>query len=177
MTESLFTTLGEVVKPHGLKGELRIDLHAESPSVFDAVKTLQLARPGDRPRTYVLSRWRMHQDRPLLTLEGVDDRDKAEAMRGCLVMARTADLPGLAEDEVYLHQLLGLAVLLPSGERLGVIEGFIDGVREVWSIRADDGREILFPAEPQFVLAVDPEAGLVRIDPPEGLLELYLSPE
>lgn len=165
--------LGEVTKPHGIRGEVCVKNHADSPDVFLRVAPLYLARPGEKPRPVRLQGLREHKSSLLARFAGVEDRNAAEDMRGFRILARAEDLPALAEDEVYLHQVEGLAVLLPDGIRLGVVEAAdASSGQELWLVRTDDGREVLLPAA--FVTGLDLDAGTAAADPPPGLLDLYL---
>jgi 16S rRNA processing protein RimM len=115
----------------------------------------------------------------LLTLRGVDSRDKAEELRRHHVLISRNMLPPPAEGEVYLFSLPGLRVLARDEEGADADIGRIASVdtpagQEIWTILTPEGREILFPAAPDFVLDIDPEAGFARIAPPPGLLALYL---
>jgi 16S rRNA processing protein RimM len=115
----------------------------------------------------------------LLTLAGVDSRDKAEALRRCRLLIHRTALPPPAEGEVYLFSLPGLRVLAREAEGQEEYIGRIASVsshagQEIWTILPPQGREILFPAVPDFVLGIDLDAGLVRISPPPGLIALYL---
>ena len=84
-------------------------------------------------------------------------------------------LPPVDEDEVYVEDVLGFAVILPDGSRLGVLDHveYPAGL-EVWSIVTDDGKEVLFPAEASFIEGFDLEGECIHIAPPEGLLDIYL---
>ena len=85
-------------------------------------------------------------------------------------------LPEPEEDEAYVEDLLGCDVLLPDGRRLGRLDHVeYPADQEIWVIAAQDEREILFPAQPCFIVGFDLDAPSVTIDPPEGLLEIYLS--
>lgn len=175
MARKDWVVVGSVAKPHGVAGELSVVCHAQSPDIFDRVSGV-LVRGGGKPdRLRAVVSWRMHQDRVLLRLEGVTDRNRAEELRGAELCVRTSDLPPPDQGEVYLYQLEGCAVRLADGSRVGVLEGFLEiPGQQTWVIRADGGREILFPAVRSFILSVDLDREEVVIDPPEGLLELYL---
>ncbi len=168
--------VAEVVKPHGLRGEVCIDSHADSPFLYDEVACLYLRREGQKPRRFGVQSFRMHSGRALVTFKGINDRDKAETLRGMDVLVNKADLPRLRDDEVYMYQLKGAAVELKDGTAVGTISDFLFAPgQETWVISSPDGKEILFPAVAEFVLSVDVEAGKVVIDPPEGLFDIYLT--
>lgn len=172
--------LGRVTGPHGIRGEVRVQCLAESPRVFGEMQRLFLlplpnAPAPAAPEPCAVEDLRPHQGRLLLKLQGVDTRDAAQELRGREIAAPASDLPAPSEREVYLHQLEGLPVLLADGTRLGRVAGFLAGPTEIWRIETPDGREILFPAAQPFVLSIDEDA--VTIDPPEGLIDLYLEPK
>ena len=167
--------VAEVVKSHGLRGEVCIDSHADSPLLFDEVPCLYLAKKGQKPRRFVVQSSRRHKGRILITFKGIDGRDQADALRGMEVMVREADLPQVEDDEVYMHELEGMSVELDDSTVIGTISNFILAPgQETWVIATSDGKEILFPAVEEFVLSVDLDAEKVVINPPEGLLDLYL---
>ncbi len=171
------TEAGSVAKPHGVRGELCVDLFTDSPAFLDGVVDLFLQAAEGPPRLFALLSWREHHGRVLVRLKGVEDRNQADTLRGCVVLLRTGDLPPLGEDEVYLHELIGCQVSLPDGADLGVIRDILptSAEQEVWSIETPDGREVLFPAHEDSVLDVDLEQRRIRIEPPQGLLDIYLS--
>ncbi|MGE4265052.1 MAG: ribosome maturation factor RimM [Desulfovibrio sp.] len=187
--------VARVAKAHGIRGELCMDIHADSPLLFAPGGTLFLVlpaaqaqsgraprdagkppRPGQgRPRPYVVTSARDNNGRLILALEGVADRNAAEALRGAEVLISEADLPPPDQGEEYLHKLLGSRVFLADETPVGVFEAILDTPGQLtWVIKNPQGREILFPAVPEFILGLDADAGLIHIDPPPGLLELYL---
>ena len=131
--------MGTLARPHGIKGEICVDWYADSPSLLDGPFWLQA---GDAPPRPARARsWRMHKGRPLLLLEGVTDRNDIEALRGQKILVDRDLLPPVDEDEVYVEDVLGFAVILPDGSRLGVLDHveYPAGL-EVWSIVTDDGK-------------------------------------
>jgi len=170
--------VARVVKAHGIRGEICMDSHADSPQLFALGVTLYLARgERGRPAPYVVRDLRAAGGRLLVSFEGVSDRDAAESLRGAEVLAPESALPPPDEGEVYLHRLIGARVVLADGAEVGVFESILETPGQLtWVIRAKGGAEILFPAVPAFILDIDAGVGLVRIDPPPGLLDLYLSP-
>lgn len=176
-TDRELVLVGKVVKPHGIRGEICVESYADSPSLFFDTAHLLIGTGRGRPVRREVLGAREHQGRVLLTLAGVTDRNRAEELRGSDVYVPESVLPELEDDEFYLRDLLGMDVLLENGERLGVLENFLETTGQVvWSIRHPSGREILLPAVPEFLADVDMEGGTITVVPPEGLVEMYLEP-
>ena len=181
--------VAHVAKPHGIRGELCMDSHAGSPLLFAPGQTLFLAVPGPkegggglgRPKPFVVGASRQHTGRMLVTLKGVGDRNAADLLRGAVVYVAEADLPPPDEGEEYLFRLLGSRVYLEDGpegkgREVGEFEAILDTPGQItWVIRGTGGEEILFPAVPEFILGLDATRKRIVIDPPPGLLELYLA--
>ena len=169
-----FVQLGAVARPHGIRGELAVDWFADAaPGDFSR---LWLCRRGEEPRAVALLASRLHKGRPLLTLEGAGSRDEAEALRGAALCVPRAELPEPPEGEAYVADLIGADIILPDGSRLGRLDHVERPAgQEIWAIRTDEGREILFPARPDFILSFDLAGRRVSIEPPPGLLDVYLA--
>ena len=104
-------------------------------------------------------------------LEGVDDANAAEVLRGSVVMVVAAELPPLKEGEFYYFQLAGAEVRLTDGRRLGTIEDIMStGAHDVWVVR-DGEREVLVPVISDVVKAMDLDARRVTIEAVPGLLD------
>jgi 16S rRNA processing protein RimM len=168
--------VGEVSRPHGLAGEFSVITHVDSPAFLGNVPRLYLRHaPAGRATLVQVAAWRMHKSRLLLKLAQFSGRDQVEALRGAQLLVREQDLPRRAPDDIFFHELIGVRILLPSGEVLGCIEAVREAAgQELWSIRGQAGTEILFPVHEQFLLEVDMAARTIRIDPPKGLIDLYL---
>lgn len=166
--------MGRVYKPHGLRGELCIQLHADSLFIFEGLERIYLQLPGKKPKPCVLEAWRPHQGRALVLVDRCQGRDQAEAWTGADVLVRERDLPPRDVDEILPEDLIGLPVMHVDGRTVGVLEDIQEVAgQELWFIRDDRSNEILLPAVDEFVLDIDLEAGVIIIDPPGGLLELY----
>ena len=164
--------IGEVVKPHGIRGELCVDNHADSPLLYAPGRELTLRTPAGRDRIVRVAGARPHQGRMLFTLEGVADRDAAEALRGVRLYVPRAALPATREDEYYHADLIGLPVETREGAPLGSVLAVHNfGAGDILELRAADGRELLLPFSDAAVPTVDLAAGRIVADPPLGLLD------
>ena len=165
-SEPAFLVIGRVLRPHGVRGEVRVAIHTDYPERFAVYRRLHL---GPQHTLYRLEGHRFHQNRVLLKLAGVDDRDAAEALRGQWVQIATADAVPLAEGEVYFHQILSMRVITDAGEELGEIADIIEtGANPVYVVRGMRG-EILIPDIPDVVLQIDVAARQMTVRLMDGL--------
>jgi 16S rRNA processing protein RimM len=98
-------------------------------------------------------------------LEGINDRNAAERLRGTNIGLPRDQLPQLDKDEIYWIDLIGLAVRNAKSESLGTIDNLLEtGANDVLVVKAEDGTERLIPFIPQVVLNVDRENRLMTVD-------------
>lgn len=175
MPASSLVVLGRLAKPHGVKGDIRVDYYADSADLLD--KPLMLRAGRFAPRPIRVRDWHLWKDQLILGIEGCNDRSAAEQLRGQELLIDASFLPEPEEDEPYLRDLIGLSVRLEDGTIVGELEDVdFPAGQEMWVIRAPEesgGYEILFPAVPEFVRDIDLSSGTATIAPPEGLLDLY----
>jgi len=168
-----FVEIGIIGRPHGVKGEIRVNYYADS---LDLLRGALFLRAGkEPPRPVRIRTLRVHQGQPVISLDGVDDRSAAEVLRGQSLLVPESAMPPLEDDEAYLYELIGFSVLDDAtGKCLGSL-GYIMShtAPETWAVITPEGREFYFPAVPRFIASIDMKARLIRIAPPAGLLELY----
>lgn len=167
--------IGRVARPHGVRGGVK--LHLENPDgglLRDGlVMRLEPAKGAKgATRDVVVTRAYGGSN---VDLEGVSDRDAAEALRDALLHVRRSEFPALDDDETYLVDLLGAEVRHADGRLLGVLESFSDNraqpLAEVRTPKEAGGALVLVPFVPGIVADVDEEKRLVVLDPPLGLFE------
>lgn len=161
-----YLSVGEIVAPFGLRGELKVLLDTDFPELVLAATHLYI---GDPPIRYAVEWAQQVRGMVRLKLVGCDSREAAEALRGQLVQVLAEEAPSPGEGEYYYHQLIGLEVWSEEGEYLGhVVEVFPTGSNEVLVVRGETG-EILLPAIEEVICEVDLVAGLLRVHLLEGL--------
>ncbi|MGI5917920.1 MAG: ribosome maturation factor RimM [Anaerolineae bacterium] len=159
--------IGQIVAPFGVRGELKVHIESDDPERFALLKKVFL---GDALVRYNVISSRLHQGAALLRLEGVTDRNAAEALRGTYVYVEMEDALPLEEGEYYHHQILGLAVRTEGGEDLGrVTDILVTGANDVFVVQGPRG-EVLLPSIADVILEVNLEAGAITVRIPEGLL-------
>ena len=166
-SEPRYLAVGRVLRPRGVRGELKVKILTEDPARFQWLETVYV---GPHFIPYRLERIRLHRGAGLLKLAGCDDHDAAEALRGLLVQVAMEDALPLEEGEYWLYQLLGLEVWTTDDELLGVVREILEtGANDVYVVRNRSGREVLIPALKSVVIDINIEAGRMLVELPEGL--------
>ena len=164
--------VGRVLRPHGIKGELSVEVLTDAPERFAAGAELGVGDPdGPEPlRTAVVAASRRHQGRLLLCLEGVDDRDAADRYRGAWLSIPVTEARPLEPDEFWPHQLVGLAVVDHQGRERGRVADVLPGAaHDLLSVELPGGTSVLVPAVSALV-TVELDAGRVLVEAVPGLL-------
>ena len=169
--------VGRIGRPHGVRGQVTVEVRTDDPDLRFAPGTALLTEPAARgPLTVEAARW--HSGTLLLTLALPDgtvvaDREGADALRNTQLLVPVAELPPLEDpDSFYDHQLVGLVAQLPDGTPVGEVTGVRHEGTELLVLRRPEGGELLVPFVTAMVPTVDLAAGHLVIDPPEGLLDL-----
>ncbi len=174
------TVVARIGKPHGLLGEVTVQLHTDEPERRLAVGSVidTEAAPGTGvPRALTVRSTRVHNGVWLVAFAEIPDRTGAESLRGTRLVVDAADvLPADDEDDVFTEeQLRGLAVVDPAGTVLGEVGGLeLGAAQDRLVILLPDGREAQVPFVTALVPDVDLEGGRVVVDAPPGLLDLGL---
>lgn len=164
--EPLYLSVGFLRRPHGLKGEIVMDLHTDFPERMKKGRKLFV---GEDHKQMTLTNVRPHQAGLLVKFKDVDTPEDAGLYRNQWVYVQTKDVP-LPEGQHYKHELLGLKVMdekdSPLGELIEILE---TGANDVYVVRDDSGKEILLPNIPSVILDLDIGARTMRVHLLEGL--------
>ncbi len=165
--------VGRIGRPHGLRGEVTIEVRTDDPALRFAPGSVLVTDPAERGPLTVLAA-RLHSGRLIVAFDGVDDRDDAEELRGTLLEIDSADLKPLTDpEEFYDHDLIGLAVVTVQGDHVGLVADVLHHGQDLLVVDAAGDRtggEILIPFVAALVPEVDVAGGRLVVDPPEGLL-------
>jgi 16S rRNA processing protein RimM len=166
-SEPEFLVVGRILRPHGVRGELRMQVITDYPERL-AEREMLYVGPTHEPHRLIGVR--SHHHLTLLKFEGVTDREAADAYRDMLVYVSMADAVPLEPGEFYLFQLVGLRVITADGQELGrVVDVLETGANDVYVVRGETD-EMLLPDIPEVVLDVDVEAGQMQVQLIEGLI-------
>jgi len=175
--------VGRLVKAHGLKGALKLELFTDDPDgrfVPGAVFTLQV--PESSPwhgKAVTVREFRWMNSHPVVFLEGVDDRDAAESIVRAILWVDQDDTVQTEDDAWYDHQLVGLDVVRDGGSvgRVVRVEHLPAQDLLIVKLAGEGDHEVLVPFVEAIVPEVDIASGRVVVTPPAGLFEELPSDE
>ncbi len=161
--------LGEIVKAHGLRGEVKVRSEICDPENFMLPEVLLRAPDGTTESVTVLS-YRVHKGAFILRLAGFSEIEQVLAKLGWELICRGSQLPTPAADEYYHFQLLGLPVFAQNGDDLGrLVEIMATSAHEVYVIRSEHrikgGGELLLPAIGAYIIDIDLDVGRIVVEP------------
>lgn len=157
-----------MVKPHGLNGEVWVDLNTDFPERLPEWPALEIVGEGGPSRAQVEYVKGIVGGRCIVKLEGVEDRDQAEAIRNQILRIERPEIPPPPEGAYYDFQIIGLHVITTDGREIGRIEEILrTGANDVYELDT----EVLIPAVGSVVKEIDLEQGRMVIEPIEGLLD------
>ena len=162
--------VARIVKPRGLKGELVADVLTDFPDRFEGLESVTAVMPDGSHRDLRIENVWFHSGRVILKFTGIDDVNHAETLRNAEICVTEAEAVVLEEGEFFDWQLEGCVVETIGGEALGKVKELMrTGGTEILVVTGE--REYLIPFAESICLEVDVENKLIRVDPPEGLLE------
>jgi 16S rRNA processing protein RimM len=162
--------VGRIGKAHGIRGDVFVEPWTDAADERFSDGTVLRSESGQR---FTVEASRLHSGKLVVHFEGLDDRNAVEAVRGTVLMLPASARPPIEDpDEFYDTDLIGLAVRTLDDQQLGPVTDVLHS--PAGSLLAVDvaGREVLVPFRLEFVPTVDLTAGIVVIDPPDGLLDL-----
>ena len=178
--------IGKIIAAQGLQGEVRVYPNSDFPERFEQPGQRWLLHPENsepQPIELLSGRYLAGKGLYVVELAGVENRDQAEALRGCLLLVPESDRPDLKEDEYHVRDLIGLEVFDQLTQALvGKVVGIIPAGNDLLEVQlhqtpdATAGKKppttVLIPFVKAITPVVDLQSGRVEITPPPGLLEL-----
>ena len=162
---------GTVVRPHGLRGEVKVRTCTQTPDSLTRYRQVYLSRTdyGERTR-WTCEQARVGGDMVILRLTGCADRESAERLVGQRVWVSVEDLPPVGEDEFYLHTLEGKVAETIDGRVLGRVVAILAAGGQDILVIGSRGNEVLVPAARALIREIGAER--IVLDLPPGLLEI-----
>lgn len=165
--EPVYLAVGFLRRPHGVHGEIIMDVHTDFPERLTARTKVFI---GEDHQPIRIASTRPHGTAMLVSFNGLTTPEAVGRYRNQWVYVRTADRPPLDEGQYYHHQLIGLRVVTDEGRELGeLVEIMQTGANDVYIVRAEGGAEVLLPAIPDVLLGIDLPQKEIRVHLLEGL--------
>lgn len=168
--------VGRVLRPHGLRGEVKIEVLSDVAERFDAGRELWWVKPGTPRRRLRISTFRAIRGGALLGFEGLASREDSEALRGGRLEVGVGEVPAAPAGCYYHFELIGCRCFDAEHGELGeVVDVLEDGGGDLLRLLQADGLSLLVPFVGDFLVAVDVEAGRIDLRLPPGLVESCVS--
>jgi 16S rRNA processing protein RimM len=160
--------IGEVVRPHGLKGRIKAKSFLVSSGTIHRLDEVFMRRSNEPVVRFRIKTLQAERKILFMELEGVGDADAAARLVGCKILIFKDKLEKLPDDEYYWHELLGLQVVTEAGQDLGRIVSIIPAGSHDIYVCASDERELMLPAIGEVIRKIDMDAGVMVVRPLEG---------
>jgi 16S rRNA processing protein RimM len=171
---SPYVIVGRTRKVHGLRGELVVEMHTDDPdAVFARGRALHVGsvRGVVQPQPLEITSVRPFKEGVIVKFAGIDDRNTAELWKDRFLFLEADELAPLAENQVYIHELKGMRVQLETGDPVGtVLDTYELPQGLALDVSRPDSKSIIIPYD-RIVTSVDRAARVIRLDPPEGLID------
>lgn len=184
MSEPEYAIVGLIRKAQGIRGEVVIEPLTDKPDVVFAsgsrvfagtadgdLATVRDVRGAEETPTLTVAGSKPFKKGLIVQFEELQDRDSAELWRGRYLLAPFSELPPLQEDQVYLHDLIGMSVVSLTGERLGVVTTFYELPQGIMLDVQTDRDSVMIPYRPEIVVRTDVAARTIVLDDNLGLLD------
>lgn len=166
--EQVFHPVGRVVKPHGIKGRVKVDYYGETPAHFLYEKIFIRDHSG-RPEPFEVLEVTPQPPRLILKLKGIERIEETERLIGKEILVQREDFPDLEKGTYYWFEILGMEVETDRGKKIGTVkEIFPTGAHDVYIVQGKK-REIFLPAIEQVIQSIDRQKRVIRVQKMEGL--------
>ncbi|GCF92157.1 ribosome maturation factor RimM [Enterococcus florum] len=165
--------VGKIVNTHGIRGEVRVISQTDFPEErYQVGNLLYLFKEKESPLKLTIASHRKHKNFDLLSFEGYTTINQVEPFRDSLLKVSEEQLDELGENEFYYHEIIGLKVIDEKESELGeIIEILSPGANDVWVVKRKGKKDALIPYIESVVQEIDLNAGVVRVEIPEGLID------
>ncbi len=159
-----YLQIGEIVRPQGIRGEVKLRAMSSDPERYARLERVYLLEDGAYV-PYDVLKGRCSAGFAVLALDGVSDRNRAEALRGVKVFVDRAHAIDLDEDENFIEDLIGLRAVDTQGREIGTLRDVLqpNSICDVYAFDTPRG-EMMIPALKRVVKAVDLEAGTIVLN-------------
>ena len=165
--------VGVIIKPHGIKGEVKVYPTTDSPLRFNEITHVNIIQQGRTIGDVKVAGVKFFKDIVILKLKGYNDINEVEALKGAELYIPREEGAELEDGEYYIADIIGMEVLTDDGARLGTVKDVMEtGANDVYVVEREGGKELLLPAIKQCILDTDIDKNVMTVHLMDGLLEL-----
>ena len=158
--------IGKVVNTHGTKGELKVLPWADSPEFIAELDYIIVQGDG----THAIRGAKVIKNCAILSIDGCDNMNDAEKLKGRTVYIYKKDLPPLPDGRFYIRDMIGLKVMSVEGAEIGILDDVLQtGANDVYEVKKPDGSFAYLPAVRDCVKQIDLKSGEIIVELPAGL--------
>ena len=163
--------VGAITQPHGIHGEVKVFPTTNDVKRFKKLKEVILDT-GREQKVLEIEGVKFFKQYAILKFKGYDNINDIEKYKGKPLLVTRENAVKLGRDEYFIADLIGIEVYDEDGKYLGVLQKVIEtGANDVYEVKFEDGREVLFPAIRQCILDVDMENRKMKVHIMDGLLD------
>ncbi|MDO4960736.1 MAG: ribosome maturation factor RimM [Eubacteriales bacterium] len=165
--------VGVITKSHGIKGEVKVYPTTDSPFRFDEITHVKLVLHGKEIGDFKIGSVKYFKDQVILKLKGIDDISVAEKYKGADLYIPREEGAELKDGEYYIADIIGMKVVLDTGETLGTVKDVLEtGANDVYIVERPGAKDVMIPAIKQCILDTDIENDIMTVHLLDGLLDL-----
>lgn len=165
--------IGFIIKPHGLKGAVNIQMDVDDPEKYNEMESV-IVKIGDNLVPFSISNLHLIGNKGIMQLQDIHTKEQASELKSCTLLLPLAQLPLLQKDQFYYHEVIGYQIVDEELGALGTIENIFAGGNQDLISMNFKGKEILIPVSDEIVGSADHEQKILHVRLPNGLLEIYL---
>ncbi len=163
--------IGQIVNTFGIKGEVKVKPYTDDIQQFKKLKTILVEKNKVTTEMKIVEA-KFHKEMVLLKLEGVDDMNEAEKLKGASIKIHRKDARKLDEDEYFIADILGSDVYTDTGSYLGKVDDIYNsGAQDIYVVKDELGKQILLPSIKEVILDIDIEKQKVTVHLLKGLVD------
>ncbi len=164
-----FLVVGEILKPFGFLGEVKVKVISDYPKQLIKHKTVYV---GSDTRAFQVERARLHSGYVLFKFAGYDSDASVAKLRGELVQIPVEQAAKLKKNQFFHHEIIGLQTVTTDGQALGAVEQILEtGANDVYLVRTPEGKEILIPAIKSVIKKIDLDSKTITVELIPGLVD------
>ena len=168
--------LGYIIKSHGLKGEVSVFLDTDQPEAYKQLESV-FVEQNKKLVPFFIDKTQINASKAVFKFDGISDIDQANSLRGAGLWLPLTVLPELSGNDFYYHEIAGFSLEDKNHGNIGTVKTVFTSAKQDLIAADYKGVEILIPISRNIINKVDKSVKTIYTNLPDGLLEIYYSPD